>query len=213
MKHAFATSVALRAVASLAVTLLPALSVPVYAQPPGGAPAPVEAPAAVPPAVAAAGQRRDDASVAIEDIIDKVAARERKVFVVDPRVRARVFTSPKIENPTYEDLLAILRVHGFMAAEIDGRVNIVPDANARAMPVRLLQRDDANVPDDEYVTRVIEVPTPLGVQLVPLLRPLMPQAAHLAGLPGEEGKASKLIVVDTYANVRRITELVRTLAQ
>ena len=96
MKHALAASVALRAVAALGVTLLAALSAPAYAQPPGGAPAQVDAPPAVPPAVAVANQRRDDASVAIEYIIDKVAARERKVFVVDPRVRVRVFTSPKI---------------------------------------------------------------------------------------------------------------------
>jgi general secretion pathway protein D len=191
--------------------LLAVVSTLAYAQPPGGAPAQAEAPpAAVPPAVAAANQRRDDADVAIEDVIAKVAARERKVFLVDPRVRARVFTSPAIENPTYADLLSILRLHGFMAAEIGGRVNIVPDANARGMPMRLLQRDDANVPDDEWVTRIIAVPN--AMNLVPILRPLLPQSAHLAAIPGE-GTNAKLIVVDTYANVRRITEIVRTLAQ
>lgn len=190
--------------------VLAAVSTLAYAQPPGGAPQPAEAPAAVQPAAAAANQRRDEASVPIEDIIAKVAARERKVFLVDPRVRARVFMSPVIENPSYADLLSILRLHGFMAVEIGGRVNIVPDANGRAMPTRLLQRDDSSVPDDEFVTRVIEVPN--AGQLVPILRPLLPQSAHLAATAAE-GQNAKLIVVDTYANVRRITELVRTLGQ
>jgi general secretion pathway protein D len=196
----------------LATSVACMVTLSAHAQPPGSAPTQVEPPAAVPPAFAAANQRRAEASVPIEDLIAKVAARERKVFVVDPRVRASVFTSPRIDSPTYADLLAILAVHNYMAVEIDGRVSIVPDANARAMPTRLLQRDDANVPDEEYVTRVLEVPTATAVQLVPLLRPLLPQSAHLAALPSE-GPNAKLIVVDTYANVRRITELVRVLQQ
>jgi general secretion pathway protein D len=84
----------------------------------------------------------------------------------------------------------------------------MPDAFARQLPTRLLQRDDRSVPDDEWVTRVIAVPGGNATQLVPILRPMLPQAAHLAA-----SADGKLIVVDTYANVRRLTELVRLLAE
>ena len=88
----------------------------------------------------------------------------------------------------------------------------MPDANARQEPTRLLQRDDRSVPDDEVVTRVITLPGNNAAQLVPILRPMMPQYAHLAAFATDEAN-SKLIVTDTYANVRRITELVQTLGQ
>ncbi len=46
---------------------------------------------------------------------------------------------------------------------------------------------------------------------MPVLRPMMPQQAHLTALPptASEQAASKLVIVDSYANVKRITEVVR----
>jgi general secretion pathway protein D len=148
----------------------------------------------------------------IEELIAEVARSSGKEFLVDPRVRALVLAVPALEDPSYETLLAVLRLHGYIAVEIGGKVNILPDANARSMPTRLVQRDDSSIPDDEVITRVITVPGNNAANLVPILRPLLPQSAHLAALvEGDENK--KLIVVDTYANVRRITELVRTLGE
>ncbi len=46
-----------------------------------------------------------------------------------------------------------------------------------------------------------------GVRLVPLLRPLMPQSGHLAA----DGCSNTLIIVDTFANVRRIEAVVASL--
>jgi general secretion pathway protein D len=207
------------------LTLLTLLSTSASAQQPASgdaaerpvAPAPqgqgpvVMAPVVLPEQLERA-RRRDEASVDIEAVIADVAASTGKEFLVDPRVRARVFAVPELEDPTYETLLAVLRLHGYIALEIGGKVNVVPDASARAMPTRLVQRDDSSVPDDEVITRVITVPGNNAANLVPILRPLLPQSAHLAALvQGDEN--NKLIVVDTYANVRRIAELVETLGQ
>jgi general secretion pathway protein D len=151
--------------------------------------------------------------VEIEEILRRVSASTGKQFLVDPRVRASFLGVPEIGTPTYAELLTMLRMHGFTASEVGGRVNIVPDALARFMPSRLLQRDDPSVPDDEYVTRVITVAN--AAYLVPVLRPLMPQSAHLAATmpqPGESGDG-KLILFDTYANVRRMTEIINALAR
>jgi general secretion pathway protein D len=156
--------------------------------------------------------RRYESGVDLEVLVAQVAASSGKKFLIDPRVQARVYSVPAIQNPTYADLLSILRMHGFMAVEIGGRVNILPDVSARSVPGRLLQRDDSSVPDDEWVTRVITVSNVNAALLVPILRPMMPQAAHLAAA-GPPEQLDKLIVVDTYANVRRITELVRTLTE
>lgn len=196
------------------VVLLALLQAPVHAQEdaPGQAPSqqrppPVEAPPAPSPPAETPPDPRGP-GVELATIIEQVAASSGREFLVDPRVRARVLSVPPIENPSYEDLLSMLRVHGYLAVEIAGRVNILPDANARQIPTRLLQRDDGDVHDDEWVTRVLTVPNGQAGQLVPLLRPMMPQPAHLAAT-GD----GKLIIVDTYANVRRITELVNELSR
>jgi len=166
-----------------------------------------ERPAAAEPAPPSMSEPRSDRGVEIQTLLEQFAASSGKKLLIDPRVRARVSAAPAIETPTYPELLSILRMHGYMAVEIEGRLNIIPDANARHMPTRLLQRDDRSIPDDEWVTRVLEVPGGQAPQLVPILRPMMPQAAHLAATMD-----GKLVIVDTYANVRRITEIVNTLA-
>ena len=156
----------------LAMASMLLLGLPAHAQnrpPAPRGPAPTVTPAppveAAPPgtpivtvAMTESMRRREERSVDLEDLLAQVSASTGKTFLVDPRVRARVYGVPKIDNPSYAELLSILRMHGYVAVEIEGRVNIVPDAVARFLPSRLLQRDDDSVPDDEMVTRVIEVP-------------------------------------------------------
>jgi general secretion pathway protein D len=180
--------------------------------PPQGAQPIAPTPPEIAAAEAEAATRRYESGMDLHTLVAEVAERTGKEFLIDPRVRARIYSVPKIERPTYAILLSVLRLNGYMAVEIGGKVNILPDANARSMPTRLLQRDDSSVPDDEVITRVITVPGNNAANLVPILRPLLPQSAHLAALvEGDQNK--KLIVVDTYANVRRIEELIQTLGQ
>ena len=203
------------------VLAAPVMGQPQQSQPPPperrAPPEPPPPPAAVPqaapspPAALEAQRRREEQSVDITELLENVSQATGMEFLVDPRVTFRVYGVPKIDNPSYAELLTILRMHGYTAVNVGGRVNILPDSNVRFMPVRVLNRDEASVPDDEYVTRIIE--TPNAPQLVPVLRPLMPQSAHLAAVAGEEGEPGKLILMDTYANIRRMTELIRELAQ
>jgi general secretion pathway protein D len=193
----------------------PSRQAPPPARPPAAQPAPAaaEAPPERPgsPAVIEAQRRRDEQSVDLGELLTRVAATTGKKFFVDPRVRMRVYGVPRIVDPTYAELLSILRMHGFVAVEIGGHVNIVPDASARFMPVRLVQRNDDSVPDDEIVTRIVSARN--AAQLIPVLRPLMPPSAHLAAIEGDDGDAGKVILMDSYANVRRMTELIETLGR
>jgi len=143
----------------------------------------------------------------LRGVIKRVAADADMRFVVDPRVQARVeYTGASIESITYPVLLAILRVHGYVAVEIGGQVSIVPDANARMMPTRILNSDDPSVSDHEVVSRVISLNTDAAA-LVPKIRPLVPQYGHLAAV------GNSLLIVDRYDNVRRITALVNELTE
>ena len=148
-------------------------------------------------------------TISLQTLLERVAASSDKEFLVDSRVEQLLYIGgTPIENPTYPILLSILRNNQLVAVQIEDRVNIVPEAFARQLPVRLVQRDDADIPDDEWVSRVITVTKGDAAHLVPILRPLLPQAAHMASLGPESGK---LLIVDRYANVRRITEIVEAL--
>ena len=82
----------------------------------------------------------------------------------------------------YAKLLAILHVNSSRAYESNGVVKVVPDANARQLPIPVTTDVPAKALDDEYVTVLIQAKNMCAAHAVPVLRPLMPQAAHLAAI-------------------------------
>lgn len=140
-------------------------------------------------------------------LLERVERQTNKEFVVDRRLGTRIYLgSVEPNDVTYPVLLAILRTMGFAAVEIDGRVNIVPDAEVRAYPTPIVQSDDASIAADEFVTRIVTTINIEAPQLIPVLRPMMPQAAHLAAV-----MPNKILMTDRYANTKRITEIIRSL--
>ncbi len=146
--------------------------------------------------------------VDIHDVIASLSRRTNKRFVVDPRVRARVtLVGLGARDVTYPLFLTILGVHGFSAHERDGVIVVAPDATDRQIASRLLPADNIRAPDGEVVTTVVAVKNISAAQLVPILRPLMPQSAHLAALI----ERNALIIVDRAANVRRLVAIAEAL--
>lgn len=128
-------------------------------------------------------------------------------FVVDPRVKGKVTVisaAPTRVEDVYEVFLSILKVHGFSAIESGGVIKIVPDATAKqtSSPDVLSAAPPAS---DKLVTAVVPLRHVSAMELVPVLRPLMPQEAHLAAYP----PGNALIVADVASNVQRIMRLVR----
>lgn len=147
-------------------------------------------------------------TVNLEEFLEPVADDLDLDFLIDVRSRHEIYVGGTgIEDITYPLLLSILRNNQLMAVVIDGRVNIVPESLARMIPVALVNEDDPEVADDEMVSRVIQMNTISAPQVVPILRPLLPQYAHLAALPEQ----NVLVIVDRYANVKRLTEIVLAL--
>lgn len=164
--------------------------------------------AAEPPAPCASSSKTEDFGIELTDLIDKVAKRTGKQFIVDPRVRASVSkTGLDLDRVDYAKLLAILNVHSFAAYESNGVVKVVPDAVARQLPIPATTEIPAKALDDEYVTLLITAKNMCVAQAVPVLRPLMPQAAHMAAF----FPSNTLIISDRVANVRRLVDLVERL--
>ena len=149
--------------------------------------------------------------VEIGQVIDAVAQVTGKTIIPDPRVRANVtMLSQTAMTPDafYEAFLALLSVHNFVAVESGGIIKILPDANARQMP-NIDLPDNVRGGSDELITQVISVQNVNAAQLVPVLRPLMPQSAHLAAYPG----GNILIISDHAVNVNRVMRIIRRIDQ
>ena len=186
--------------------------------PQGGAPAEAQrAPEAAPPIPAGPPLP----TVSLESLVDRVARSSKKSFLIDSRAAQQVFLgSIKPEDVNYPTLLAILRTNGMAATTIEGRVNIVPLFEIRTLAVPLVQNDDQSIPADEWVSRILTTNKKEASSMVPILRPLLPAAAHLSAMcgscePGAQNctNCRQLIIVDRYANVQRISAIVKMLDQ
>ena len=147
----------------------------------------------------------------IGQVIEAVAAATGKTIIPDPRVRAQVTMlsqTPMTPAAFYEAFLALLSVHQFVAVESGGIIKIVPDANQRQMPNQDLP-NRINPNSEEVITQVIAVQNVNAAQLVPVLRPLMPQNAHMAAYPA----GNILILSDRASNVNRIMRIISRIDQ
>ena len=151
-------------------------------------------------------QSSEPNTVPITSIIAAVAKRSGKKFIVDPRVRGDALLLQ--ENPatmSYDGFLMLLNVHGFAAITTGDYVRVVPDPSVRQMPLPIADGDKHS--PAEYVTRVISVKSIPTSLLVPLLRPMLPQHAHMVALPC----TNNLIMVDTFANIQRLEQVIKSM--
>jgi len=141
----------------------------------------------------------------IHSLIQTVSRQTGRNFVVDPRVKARVTvisSSPLSSEELYETFLSVLQVHGYAAVPQGDLVKIVPDVNAKQGPVPAYDVNDSG--SDQLVTQVIKVDNVPAAQLVPILRPLVPQQGHLAAYAA----TNTLIVTDRASNIGRLIGII-----
>lgn len=154
-----------------------------------------------------ASTRHVESGIPLSKLIATVAKKTGKKFVIDPRVSGEAdIVGHDTSNISFNELLTVLHVYGFTASEYGGYVTVIPDAGARQMPAPLLTGKETR-PDAEFVTKVITVKSISAAQLVPILRPMIPQYGHLAALIS----VNKLIYVDTFANLQRLQAVIEAL--
>ena len=143
----------------------------------------------------------------IRQIIEAVGEVTGRNFLVDPRVNGSVTLlsySPMSPDAFYDAFLATLQVHGFVAIESGGIVKIIPDATARQLPGAPTGSEG-----DRFVTQTIALKNIGAAQLVPILRPLVPQYGHLAAHPA----SNVLIIADRASNVNRMLNIIARMDQ
>jgi general secretion pathway protein D len=147
----------------------------------------------------------------ISALISTVAEVTDRNFIIDPRVKGKVTvvsSRPMDSDEVYQVFLSILKVHGFAAVPSGAVIKIVPDVNAKQDSIPTVG-DRAPGRGDQMVTRVVEVDNVAAAQMVPILRPLVPQQGHLAAYPS----TNVLIISDRASNVERLVSIIRRIDQ
>jgi general secretion pathway protein D len=147
--------------------------------------------------------------VALPALLLEVGGRLHKNFVVDPRAASDKVElgSLRQQDLSYPQLLSILGLYGLAVVPDGTTLQVVPNVDVRQAALPIVTPDNIKELDDEFVTCVIPVKNISAAQLVPILRPMIPQWGHLAALPDRNA----LVLVDRSANVRRLMEIIRIL--
>ena len=146
----------------------------------------------------------------IRTMISTVSDVTGKNFIIDPNVKGKVTIISKKSmsaNEVYQTFLSLLDVHGFSVVPTveKNTFKIIKGISAKSMAVP----NDMNnrFKGDQLVTRVIKIQHTEAMQLVQVLRPLVPQHAYLAGY----ADSNMIVISDSANNIARLVELVKRL--
>lgn len=143
----------------------------------------------------------------IQELIKFVAEATNTTIVVDPSVKGKVkvvSAKPVTRDELYNLFLSILEVHGYTAVRSGGVVRVIQSKDARSAPVSV--RDvAAGSGNDEYVTQVMKLENISAAKLIPVLRPLVPQQAHMAAY----APSNAIIISDIASNIDRISDIIQ----
>ena len=146
----------------------------------------------------------------IQEFIEFVADVTGSTIVIDPSVKGKVkvvSSKPVSRAELYDLFLSILDVHGYTAVRSGDVVRVIPNKNARSAPVDVIS--GTSIINDEYVTQVIRLENVSAAKLIPVLRPLVPQQAHMAAY----APSNAIIISDIRANIDRITQIIDSMDQ
>ena len=141
----------------------------------------------------------------IQSVIATMGEITGKTFIIDPRVQGQVTvvsSSPLERDEMYGVFLNVLQVHGYAAIEDGNVVRIVPDAVARQQSGSSVQNGGPG--GENIVTRILPLRNISASDALPLLRPLLPQGAHLMA----HDASNTLIAADRANNIERLQNII-----
>ena len=139
----------------------------------------------------------------IRELIKFVADATGKTIIVDPKVKGKVEVVSQRSLSTaelYNLFLSILKVHGYAAVDANGVLKIIDAKGARTQASEVTKEGRSAA----YITHVIQLENVAAAKLIPVLRPLVPQQAHLAAY----APSNAIIITDSGDNITRIRQII-----
>lgn len=147
----------------------------------------------------------------ILSVINEVSLETGKNFVIDPRVNGKitlVSSKPIKPDEVYQVFLSVLGLIGYSAIPSGNVIKIVPNMESGENATKVVNRL-APGRGDEVVVRVIPLDNVSANQLIPIIRPLLPQWSNVSAYtPG-----NVLILLGRAGNLQRIVNIIRNIDQ
>lgn len=144
----------------------------------------------------------------IKAFINEVATITDQNFVLDPRINGNVTVISNralSRDEIYQLFLSVMQVNGIAAIDSGTTVKLVPDNIAKQSGIAVDLRGDSI--GESLATRVIYLTNTQAAEVLGVIRPLMPQSAHAAAVPG----VNALVLSDRSDSLNQLTALIRDL--
>jgi general secretion pathway protein D len=143
----------------------------------------------------------------IRSVINEIAKETGKNFVIDPRVQGKISIISGHEinaDELYQVFLSMLQISGFAAVPSGDVIKILPNIEARSQAGdwRSMTGEGKG---DEMIVEVVPVKYVPAEQLVPVLRPLMPQWSNVSAY----GPSNALILSGRADNIHRLAYIIK----
>jgi len=180
---------------------------------PDGKQAPASAPATARPN-GETGLRLNFRGVPLEMVLNYLSDAAGFIINIRPgtdvKGKVDVWSNQPLSKDEAVDLLnTVLNQNGFAAVRKERTLTIMSrkDAKTEDIPVRRGNEPKDIQKNDEMVTQIIPVRYANATQLTKDLQPLLPSGAEMTA----NESANALVITDTQANIRRMTEIVQAL--
>ena len=145
----------------------------------------------------------------ILSIINEVSLETGKNFVVDPRVSGKISlisSKPIKPEEVYQVFLSVLELLGYSAIPSGNVVKIVPNMESSELAGHIATGKSPGQ-GDEVVVRVVPLENVSAAQLLPVIRPMLPQWSNISTyMPG-----NVLILIGHASNLQRIMSVIQNI--
>ncbi|WP_051555066.1 GspD family T2SS secretin variant LspD [Legionella fairfieldensis] len=144
----------------------------------------------------------------IRAVIGEVSRVTGKNFIIDPRVQGKisiVSSTSMSEKELYQVFLSMLQVSGYAAVPSGSVIKIVPNIDAKTLSPDLLSQMKNPPRGDDMMVAVIPVHHVPSEQLIPVLRPLMPQWSNVSAYP----PSNMLILSGRASNIKQMAAIIK----
>lgn len=144
----------------------------------------------------------------IRAVIAEVSRVTGKNFVIDPRVQGNISiisSTPMSNHELYQVFLSVLQVSGYAAIPNGDIIKIVPNIDAKTLSTDLLNEIRNPPKGDDMMVAVVPVHYVSAEQLVPVLRPLMPQWSNVSAY----APSNMLILSGRANNIKSLANIIK----
>ncbi len=145
----------------------------------------------------------------IQDLVRWASSVTKKTIIIHPSVKGSITVVAGEEmsrEEAYQVFLSVLQVHGFMVVDTDQALKVIPIDIGKESDIAV---GGSSLSPEDMVVRIIKLKNISANDIIALVRPMLPQASHLAAYPG----TNTLLIASRSAKVEQIVGIIKRLDQ